>query len=193
MSLVKKYDKGTQIWFMSDLHLGHSKDFIWEKRGFSSVQEHNETLLKNIKECVDANDEFYILGDLILGPLEDTASLLAQIPGHVHIILGNHDTDRRVEFYESLGWDVQFATIIRWGIYRFYLSHYPTNCDNGDKKYLSQRLLNIYGHTHQETAWFAQNPNAYCVCPEANENRPIAISDIVCCLITANVFHLAKL
>ena len=101
MSFVRKYNEDTKVWLMSDLHLGHDRDFLWAKRGFSNVQEHNETILNNIKTCVGENDEFYILGDLTLGNLDAAAPLLAKIPGHVHVILGNHDTERRIEFYES--------------------------------------------------------------------------------------------
>lgn len=167
MSFVRKYDKDTQVWLMSDLHLGHDRDFIWAKRGFKNVQEHNEKLLENIKECVGENDEFYILGDLTLGDLAASADLLRQIPGHIHIILGNHDTERRIEFYQSLGWDVQFATRIRWGKYHFYLSHYPTDCANPGEDKLSLATINIYGHTHQSDAWLPARPFSYCVCPRS--------------------------
>lgn len=189
MSFIRKYNEDTKVWLMSDLHLGHDRDFVWAKRGFSNVQEHNETLIKNIRTCVGENDEFFILGDLTLGDLDAAAPLLRQIPGHVHVILGNHDTERRIEFYQSLGWDVQFSTIIRWGKYRFYLSHYPTDCANQDEDKLSLATLSIYGHTHQSEAWLPARPFSYCVCPEANENRPCEISDIIGTLILSNTFH----
>ena len=191
MSFVRKYPKDTKIWLMSDLHIGHDRDFLWAKRGFPNVQEHNETILNNIKTCVGENDEFYILGDLTLGDLDAAANYLRQIPGHVHVILGNHDTERRIEFYQSLGWDVQFSTVIRWDKYRFYLSHYPTNTSNPGEEYLSLATINIYGHTHQSEAWEATAPFSYCVCPEANYNRPIEISNLISTLTLCNTFHKA--
>lgn len=189
MSLTKKYTEKDRVWFISDLHLGHNQLFVYEKREFGSIEEHNETLLKNIKECVGENDEFFILGDLTLGDLSAAAPYLRQIPGHVHVILGNHDTERRIEFYQSLGWDVQFATRIKWKKYSFYLSHYPTDCSNPGEDKLSLATLNVYGHTHQSRAWKPEKPFSYCVCPEANENRPIEISDIIGTLILCNTFH----
>ena len=193
MSFIRKYNEDTKVWLMSDLHIGHDRDFVWAKRGFSNVQEHNEAIIKNIKECVGENDEFYILGDLTLRDLDAAAPYLRQIPGHVHVILGNHDTERRIEFYQSLGWDIQFATRIKWGKYSFYLSHYPTDCANPGEDKLSLATINIYGHTHQSEAWLSARPFSYCVCPEANENHPIEIGDIVSCLILGNVFHMEKL
>ena len=191
MSFVRKYNEDTKVWLMSDLHLGHDRDFVWAKRGFSNIQEHNETLIENIKTCVGKNDEFFILGDLTLGDLDAAAPLLHQIPGHVHVILGNHDTERRIEFYQSLGWDVQFATRIRWKKYHFYLSHYPTDCANEGEDKISLATINIYGHTHQSEVWFPSRPFSYCICPEANNNRPIEISDIIGTLILCNSFHKA--
>ena len=192
MSFVRKYNEDTKVWLMSDLHLGHDRDFVWAKRGFSNVQEHNEALIENIKTCVGENDEFFILGDLTLGDLDAAAPLLAQIPGHVHVILGNHDTERRIEFYQSLGWDVQFATRIRWRKYHFYLSHYPTDCANDGEDKISLATLNIYGHTHQSDAWIPERPFSYCVCPEANYNMPIEIMDVVAALVVSNAWHKQK-
>ena len=177
MSFIRKYNEDTKVWLMSDLHIGHDRDFVWAKRGFSNVQEHNERLLENIKECVGENDEFFILGDLTLGDLDAAAPLLRQIPGHVHVILGNHDTERRIEFYQSLGWDVQFATRIRWKKYSFYLSHYPTDCANPGEDKISLMTLSISGHTHIDSIW--QNNGSYNVCPEAHDNKPVSIEEIV--------------
>ena len=192
MSFVRKYNEDTKVWLMSDLHIGHDRDFVWAKRGFSNVQEHNEKLIENIKMCVGENDEFFILGDLTLGDLDAAAAYLRQIPGHVHVILGNHDTERRIEFYQSLGWDVQFATRIRWRKYHFYLSHYPTDCANEGEDKISLATLNIYGHTHQSDAWTPERPFSQCVCPEANYNMPIEIMDVIAALVVSNAWHKQK-
>lgn len=189
MSLTRKYTEKDKVWFISDLHLGHNQPFIYEKRGFDTIEEHNETLISNIKQCVKESDEFYILGDLTLGDLDAAAPYLRQIPGHVHVILGNHDTERRIEFYQSLGWDVQFATVIRWNKYRFYLSHYPTDCANPGEDKLSLATLNLYGHTHQSETWVSARPFSFCVCPEATKNRPYEISNIVSTLILNNILY----
>ena len=168
-----------QVWFWSDLHLGHDKEFIWKARGFSSVEEMNNALLTNLKLFVKPEDDLYILGDATLGDLDAAAALLCQIPGHIHIIIGNHDTDRRIEFYEKLGWDCKFADVIRFGKHRFYLSHYPTNTANPGEDKLTLATINIYGHTHQSYHWCSDNPFAFCVCPEANNNMPLSAQEII--------------
>ena len=56
------------IFIVSDLHLGHSKDFIYRARGFESVEDMNEAIIRNWNEVVDEDDDVYILGDLVMGP-----------------------------------------------------------------------------------------------------------------------------
>ena len=189
MSFIRKYNEDTKVWFMSDLHIGHNQPFIYEKRGFKTIEEHNEALIRNIKQCVGEDDEFFILGDLTLGDLDAAAPYLRQIPGHVHVILGNHDTERRIEFYQSLGWDVQFAIRIRWKKYHFYLSHYPTDCANDGEDKLSLATISIYGHTHQDWNWRPEEPFSYCVCPEANANFPEEIGSIIANLQMWNTMY----
>lgn len=36
-----------KIWFTSDLHFGHNKSFLYEPRGFNSIEEHDATIIKN--------------------------------------------------------------------------------------------------------------------------------------------------
>ena len=49
MSFIRKYNEDTKVWLMSDLHIGHDRYFVWAKRGFSNVQEHNVKFIENIK------------------------------------------------------------------------------------------------------------------------------------------------
>ena len=146
------YTPESQVWITSDLHLGHDKPFIWEARGFDSVQEMNQTIIKNLQKTITKpTDELYICGDVTLG--EINRELLWQIPGRVHVILGNHDTDARTQVYKDLGWSVSFGERIKYtdgtqkGQMSFLLTHYPTLTANpGDRP--NQCVVNISGHTH---------------------------------------------
>ena len=55
------------IWFSSDWHIGHDKDFLYIPRGFSSIEEHDKEVLKRCNEVVTEDDELWILGDLAMG------------------------------------------------------------------------------------------------------------------------------
>ena len=36
------------VFLTSDLHFNHDREFVWKVRGFDSVQEMNEAIIKNI-------------------------------------------------------------------------------------------------------------------------------------------------
>ena len=38
----------SNIWLISDTHFNHNKEFVWKARGFNSVEEMNETIIKNV-------------------------------------------------------------------------------------------------------------------------------------------------
>ena len=177
------YTPDSRVWVTSDLHLGHDKPFIWEARGFDSVQEMNQTIIKNLQKTITKpTDELYICGDVTLG--EINRELLWQIPGRVHVILGNHDTDARTQVYKDLGWLVSFGERIKYtdgtqkGQMSFLLTHYPTLTANpGDK--ISQCVVNISGHTHSLQKWKSEYPFIYNVACDANDCFPVALSTIV--------------
>ena len=140
------------IFVTSDFHFGHNKDFVYAKRGFSSVEEMNEYLVDTANLFVGPDDDFYILGDLMLGG-DENFEYVKKLNGKLHLVYGNHDTDRRIALYKTLPNLVEdgFALRLNYKKYHFYLSHFPTLTGNIDKETLHQMTLNLYGHTHQET------------------------------------------
>ena len=44
------------IYFSSDLHLNHNKDFIYLPRGFSSIEEMNDAILNNFCKTITSED-----------------------------------------------------------------------------------------------------------------------------------------
>lgn len=68
---VEVKDKEENIFFWSDLHLGH-KCTHWEKplyvqRGFKSLEEHDVTLVKRWNEKISINSTVFNLGDMLFG------------------------------------------------------------------------------------------------------------------------------
>ena len=54
------------IFVTSDLHFCHDRDFLYEPRGFKSVHEMNEAIVKNWNSIIQPEDDVYVLGDLML-------------------------------------------------------------------------------------------------------------------------------
>lgn len=169
-------------WFTSDLHFGHDKKFLYEPRGFGSIKEHDDAILRNINSCVSSDDTLYILGDLMLNDNDHGLDYLSKLNGHKKIIIGNHDTDTRIELYKELD-NVEilgYSFLIKSCNYNFLISHYPTICGNKDEdKKLKSRVINLFGHTHSKYTFYDDNPLMYNVSLDAHNNYPISTESII--------------
>lgn len=171
-----------KIWFCSDLHFCHNQPFIYEPRGFDSVHEMNEQIIKNFNEIVDWNDDLYILGDCFLNNNEEGMSYMRRLPGKKHIIWGNHDTAVRQELMELEGFDcLGYANMLKYNGYHFYLSHYPTMTSNYDyEKPLKRRVLSLCGHTHTDNKFLDMNKGLiFHVELDTNNCYPVLIDNII--------------
>ena len=107
------------IWLCSDWHFGHSKGFIYEPRGFNSIEEMNETIVRRHNFLVIHEDDVYVLGDLMLNDNEKGIELIKQMNGKLHIAIGNHDTVSRIELYKTLPnvVDIQYVYTFKYKKY----------------------------------------------------------------------------
>ena len=170
------------IFCTSDLHLGHDKDFVVQARGFATVEEMNAEIIRRWNERVYPDDDVYVLGDLTLGDVEEGIRLITKLNGYLHIIRGNHDTDKKVERYLELPnvVSVQYADVLKYGKAVFWLVHYPTITANyDDDKPWTKHVVCLFGHTHQEQPFYNDNPYMYNVGMDAHNCTPITIDEII--------------
>lgn len=170
------------IYFSSDTHFNHSKDFIYKSRGFMDIYTMNETIIKNFHIFIKPNDDLYLLGDIFLGDLESGIKIFNQLPGKIHLIWGNHCTDTRKEAMSQCHNVVEiigYATIIKYNKWHFYLSHFPTCTTNFNdyQKPLKQRLLCLAGHTHSKEKF--EPCGSYNVSVDAHSCFPVSINEII--------------
>lgn len=168
------------IYITSDLHLGHDKPFIYKARGFESIGFHDAEIIHNINEVVTAEDELYILGDLMLGDNEHGIEMLKQIKcKNIHIILGNHCTNARINLYCELPHvaSVSFAERLKFRKWTFMLSHYPMIM--GDNSIDQTKLYCLAGHTHTTNRFLDIQDKTYHVELDAHYNYPISIEAII--------------
>lgn len=179
--------KDPVIWFSSDLHFNHDREFIWKARGFNSVDEMNEEIIRRFNEKVDPYDDVYLLGDISLGGgseeiIAKNKSLIERLNGHLYIIIGNHDTDRRISMYNSCSnvmGTIKYADMLHYHGYHFYLSHFPTLTANLEKEHLKQCTLNLFGHTHQKDNFYLDMPYLYHVGVDSHNCYPVKLDDII--------------
>ena len=159
--------------------VSHDREFIWGARGYADVNEMNEAQVRKWNEVVTDEDEVWVLGDLMLGDFEQGLSYLKQLKGKIHVCLGNHDTSKREQAYRDLGWDVQLCARMKYKKISFYLSHYPTITHNIDEKELWQVVVNLYGHTHQTSNFYHDDPWMYHIGVDSHDGYPVSMDQVL--------------
>ena len=169
------------IYFLSDLHFFHDREFVWKVRGFRDVEQMNDTIMENLNNTISAEDDFYLLGDFALGTDSDRIrATAASLPGKVHLIIGNHDTDSKIKLYKELPnfVEIAYATKIRVEKRELFLSHYPVlTADYSDNP--RHTVFNIHGHIHTKDRFCEERQYAFNVCCDAMECRPILAEEMV--------------
>ena len=165
------------IYFTSDLHLwlNHDKEFVWKDRGFNSVEEMNNIIINNYNSIVNNDDIVYILGDCCMGVLEISVPLLAQLKGHKYLIIGNHDTERKIEEYKkyNIFESIEYGGRIKYKKKMFIFSHYPMLVGNAS----NEKTWNLHGHTHQKHC-FGTVPQCYHVGIDSHNCFPVLLDKI---------------
>ena len=172
-----------KIYFTSDLHFNHDREFVWKPRGFNSVNEMNDAIISNWNNMITDDDIVYVLGDLMLGgpdKMEDGLDLLRQLKGKIHVIIGNHDTDNRIDKYFEVDniKSVNFGGRLKYRGRSFFLSHYPTEVSNLEASPY-ECVINLHGHTHSKSKFYDGKPYMYNVALDAHDNKPVLIDDIL--------------
>jgi len=150
------------IWITSDSHYGHqnivgSTISKWDSgyRNFTSLQEMNETLIKNINDKVKENDILYHLGDWSFGGIDNLyyfrKSLICK---NIHLLLGNHDhlivnkdkklSDGTIINPYDLFTSVNHVFTGKIGKQYFHLSHYSHQI--WPKSHHGS--IHLFGHSH---------------------------------------------
>ena len=128
----------SNVRFIADLHFGHTNMAI--KRGFSTIEEHDEYIIKQWNSVVHKRDTTYILGDITM-ETSKPYPLLARLNGIKHVVLGNHDMPKDVE--ELSKYVMKISGMIKYkGIFLTHCPIHPMELDHRVNK-------NIHGHIHE--------------------------------------------
>lgn len=165
------------IWLCSDFHFCHDKEFVWKARGFSSIDEMNNEIVRRFNLFVKPNDIVYILGDCMLKDNITGIKFLSDLKGIKYLAYGNHDTNERLSLYEDahIFEDIQFGYRFKYNKCSFWLSHYPMKMGNYKDKHPT---WNLSGHTHS-TESIDGDDSIYNVAMDAHNCFPISIEQIM--------------
>ena len=171
----------SKIFFTSDTHFNHDREFVYSPRGFKTIQEMNGTLVKNWNETVGNDDDIYVLGDFFLGTdFNYIQEVLNKLNGRIHLVTGNHDTPSKIIEYTSWNNIVEIADAlhIRYKKREFFLGHYPVLTASLEQD-PDKAVINLFGHTHSKDKFYEDRPYMYNVAVDANDNKPVEIEEIL--------------
>ena len=140
-------------YYIADCHFFHEIQLHhMDCRGFASVEEMNEYMIRQWNEKVRPRDEVVILGDLSWGSAEETNDLLQRLNGILYLIRGNHDRFGSSPKYDSsrFVWIKPYAEI-HDNNRKVVLCHYPIMCYNGQYHEHTDHhgeTYMLYGHVH---------------------------------------------
>src|ERR1041385_491559 len=95
MNRVLKFNTTERnVWFTSDFHFNHAKEFIWQKRGYGSIDEHNKHIIETLNFNVKADDDLFFLGDFCLNCSQEEFEMFLEqiICKNIWTLFGNHNS-----------------------------------------------------------------------------------------------------
>ncbi len=140
-------------YFISDLHFYHESLLTkMDRRGFSSIEEMHDYMIRQWNGKVRASDEVVILGDVSMERGKLTKEILAKLNGRLFLVKGNHDNYLKDRLFDSSRFEwVREYTELRDNKRKIVLCHYPVFCYNGQYRTDSDgnpRTYMLYGHVH---------------------------------------------
>lgn len=148
-----------QVFFWSDLHLRHDRDFIYKPRKFESAKQAEEKIIHNLQNKMTANDTLFLMGDTVFGMNghEYLMSFFKRIEfRELFIMPGNHAAGYK-QILLGLGGEFSLPITPNKTVHfipnyfevyvnrqAIVMSHYPIVSWNGAAK----GAWHLYGHVH---------------------------------------------
>ena len=185
--MVTKYPE-SGIFFTSDTHFGHSKIIDYCKRPFSSIEEHDKTLIQNWNNVVGQDDTVFHLGDFAYGNSQFVSNIIKQLNGNIILIKGNHDLRNMNPTLYNMFSDAVYQARILIDKQTVYLNHFPFLCfEHGDiNLYKDNYSIQLFGHVHSGPLTSSEDtsrlnillPTQYDVGVDNNNFTPISWIDV---------------
>lgn len=155
-----------KIYFTSDLHFQHNKEFVFAARGYESPEAHTRGVIDEINRVVGEDDVLINLGDFCLNCSEEQfEQILSEINCKNHFYInGNHNSRVKQAYAKAKNaafginsdgvdiYPVTYKSLTFWGDYKeirigkqnIILFHFPIDIWNNTRK----DWWAICGHCH---------------------------------------------
>jgi len=181
--------------FTADLHLSHARINELSGRPFSNLRAMNAALVKGWNSRVTDEDTVWVLGDVCMGPIQESLDLIPLLAGRKILMPGNHDRcwDGHPLRNRSRDWDARyldagFAEIVQGPFllripgFPVLLSHFPYSGDSHDlDRYTAHRPADdggwlLHGHVHEK---WRQRGRMINVGVDAWQGKPVSEDTVV--------------
>ena len=173
--------------FISDTHFGHESILSECRSCFSSVDEMDETIIRNINRKMTRRDTLYIVGDFSFRSHRSPIEYLEAIKPKKILIQGNHDRDwlRWMDEEERKKYFVGIYsqhTVKKNGI-ELHFNHFPQLAWN--RSHFFAQSFMICGHIHDRrdgtvaARLFSQVPCQFNAGVDVNHFEPVTLEELV--------------
>ena len=175
-------------WFTADLHLGHRNIIGYCGRPFADVGAMDEELVGRWNDTVGPADTVWVLGDVALGRIEESLSLVGRLGGRKLLVAGNHDRCWAGHGRRSKGWTERYLAAGFEAVHQGEIAldvggvvvvacHFPYRGDSHDHdRYVEHRPADrgqwlLHGHVHDR---WRQSDRMINVGVDAWDYRPVS-------------------
>ena len=145
-------------------------------RLFLTVDQMDQTIIKNWNERVSENDTVYHLGDIAVyfakpqaKAYEKIFQILDSLNGHLVLIKGNHDSRGLFKYLAKNNYSFSgkpkftfhdVGVLLKYDHRQYYLTHYPLMLG------IAPQIINLHGHIHHYAVPAKENINVGIDSPE---------------------------
>jgi len=119
-----EHTEDSKVYFWGCPHVFHQQEFIWQKRGYSSVIEHAKAIKTKINTTCTEKDKLILLGDGFLNSNPDQVQdFLFSLKPTIYYLWGNHESSTTKLYRKYL--EYQYGKLIELNkITEIYPLHY---------------------------------------------------------------------
>ena len=150
-----------KVFAISDTHFGHVNILKFEQkfRPFSTIEEHNEELVKRWNSVVSPQDTVWHLGDAVFGMFN--LNYIRRLNGHKRLVMGNHDRFDTQAYlnngFERLYGAVSVERKLNGQRVKCILTHIPVS-----EHQFHRYHFNVHGHLHHNVLEDQRYINVSC-------------------------------
>ena len=133
------------LYFTADWHLFHRNIIKYCGRPFKNAAEMNKVILRNYQATVKEKDTVYMVGDLSMlsaSGFTRLEEIISNLPGTKHLVLGNHDKLKPLQYLEMGFASVHTATKMIAGGEEIFIAHDPAWAQTPHTKWVCAHIHN---------------------------------------------------